>query len=257
MALRYTTIDKRRETKKEKANFERSIKVEKDFARQLRKIADKVGHIVDAFDPNDMAAMSSAELMLMEYAKLIKPWAAAVSNRMITDVSRRDERQWGKVSEKMGTEIRREIHRTNPTGNLLRSLLNEQVALIQSIPLDAAKRVHEYTLRGLESGARAAEIAEKIQKSGKVSKSKAMLIARTEVARTSSLLTESRAKQIGSEGYIWRTSKDQDVRHSHKKMEGKFVRWDSPPTLSDGTTTHAGQIYNCRCWPEPVIPDDI
>jgi uncharacterized protein with gpF-like domain len=46
------------------------------------------------------------------------------------------------------------------------------------------------------------------------------------------------------------------VRESHKAMNGKFVRWDSPPTLSDGTTTHAGQIYNCRCYPDPVLPED-
>ena len=36
-------------------------------------------------------------------------------------------------------------------------------------------------------------------------------------------------------------------------MEGKFVRWDSPPTL-DGMTGHAGEFPNDRCYPEPVIP---
>ena len=233
------------------------MKIENDFARQLRKIAEKVGVIVDAFDENDPVAMSAAELLLMKYAELIKPWAKATSQRMITEVSRRDAKQWERVGKNMSTEIAREIHRSNPTGKLLRALLDEQVTLIQSIPLNAAKRVHKLTIEGLEQGARAAEIAESIQKSGKVSKSRAMLIARTEVARTSSLLTESRASQIGSEGYIWRTSRDEDVRPAHRKMEGKFVRWDTPPHLEDGTTTHAGQIYNCRCYPEPVIPDDI
>lgn len=257
MTLRYVTTDRRRETKAEKAKFERSIKAENDYARALRKIAAKVGDMVDDFDPLDPQQMSAVERILREYSELIKPWARAVSQRMLTDVSRRDARQWEKVSKTMSGEIKKEIHRSNPTGKLLRALLDENVSLIQSIPLDAAKRVHKWTLEGLSSGARAAEIAEKIRKSGHVSKARAMLIARTEVARTSSLLVESRAKQIGSEGYIWRTSRDQDVRHSHAEMEGKFVRWDSPPTLSDGTTTHAGQIYNCRCYPEPVIPDDI
>jgi uncharacterized protein with gpF-like domain len=69
------------------------------------------------------------------------------------------------------------------------------------------------------------------------------------------VLTQARAEHIGSEGYIWRTSNDSDVRHSHKEMNGRYVRWDTPPRLSDGTVTHAGQIYNCRCYPEPVIPD--
>lgn len=257
MTLRYQTQDKRTETKAEKAKFERSIRIENDYARALKRIADKVGDIVAAFDPLDPEQMSAAERLLMQYSQMIGPWARAVSARMLTEVSRRDAREWNKVSKTMSAEVKREIHRSNPTGKLLRALLDENVTLIQSIPLDAAKRVHKLTLEGLETGARAAEISQSIQRSGKVSKSRAMLIARTEVARTSSLLTESRAKQIGSEGYIWRTSRDKDVRHSHHLMEGKFVRWDTPPTLSDGTTTHAGQIYNCRCYPEPVIPDDI
>ena len=80
-----------------------------------------------------------------------------------------------------------------------------------------------------------------------------MLIARTEVARTASGLTEARARHVGSDGYFWRTAKDADVRDSHRQMEGKFVKWNEPPTLSDGTVTHAGQIYNCRCYAEPVI----
>lgn len=257
MTLRYQTVDRRTETRAEKTKFKRSIKVENDYGRALRRISDKVGAIVDGFDPLDPEQMSAAERLLRQYAELIRPWARAVSSRMLTEVSRRDAREWNKVSKTMSAEIKREIHRSNPTGRLLRALLDENVSLIQSIPLDAAKRVHRLTLRGLETGVRASEIASEIRRSGKVSSSRAMLIARTEVARTSSLLTESRAKQIGSEGYIWRTSRDEDVRHSHHLMEGKFVRWDSPPTLSDGTTTHAGQIYNCRCYPEPVIPDDI
>ncbi len=257
MTLRYQTIDKRRETKREREKFKASIKLEKEFGRHLRKIAAKIGHLVEQFDPEVPEEMTELEHMLREYSNLIKPWARAVSRRMLTDVSRKDEREWVKVSATMSSSIKEELHRTSATGKLLRALMGEQVELITSLPLDAAKRVHDLTLKNLEAGGRSKDIAKEIMRTGEVTKSRATLIARTEVARTSSLLTQSRAQQIGSEGYIWRTSHDQDVRKAHKEMEGKFVRWDSPPTLSDGTTTHAGQIYNCRCYPEPVIPDDI
>lgn len=133
--------------------------------------------------------------------------------------------------------------------------LAEQVALIKSLPIEAAQRVHALTIEGLENGTRAAEIAKEIRRSGEVSESRANLIARTEVSRTASALTQARAQHIGSEGYIWRTSGDSDVRHSHAQMNGRFVRWDSPPTL-DGMTGHAGEYPNCRCYPEPVIPEN-
>lgn len=265
MVLRYKSVDERqqavrdrkRETKEQKAKFDASIKIERDFARHLRKIAAVIGHKVEQFDPNDATEMSELQNLLRQYAQIIKPWAKAVSKRMLTDVSRKDEREWNKVSKKMSEGIRAEVHKNSVTGKLLRALHAEQVDLITSLPLEAAQRVHELTIKNLEKGGRSVDIAKEIMRTGLVTQGRANLIARTEVARTSSLLTESRAKSIGSEGYIWRTSHDQDVRLSHKKMEGKFVRWDSPPTLIDGTTTHAGQIYNCRCYPEPVIPDDI
>ena len=134
--------------------------------------------------------------------------------------------------------------------------MGAQVSLIQSIPTKAAERVHKLVLENFEQQGRASEIAEEIKRSGKVASSRATLIARTEVARTSSLLTQSRAEHVGSEGYIWRTVHDSDVRPSHKKMDGKFVKWNSPPTL-DGMTGHAGQLPNCRCFAEPVIPEEL
>lgn len=138
-------------------------------------------------------------------------------------------------------------------------LMHDQVALIKSIPLEAAKRVHDWTLTGIEEATRSREVAAEILRSNEVAASRATLIARTEVARTASKLTESRARYVGSDGYIWRTSGDSDVRESHRQMNGKFVRWDENggegAHLTDGTTCHAGQIYNCRCYPEPVIPE--
>jgi SPP1 gp7 family putative phage head morphogenesis protein len=155
----------------------------------------------------------------------------------------------------MGRQLTNEIMET-PTGALFRSRLAEQVTLIKSLPLEAAQRVHELTTEALVDGRRSAELAEEIAKSGQVTASRAKLIARTEVSRTASMLVETRSRGAGSEGYIWRTAGDSDVRDSHKEMNGKYVRWDTMPTLSDGTRTHAGQIYNCRCYPEPVIPED-
>lgn len=257
MALRYTTVDRRSETKAQRAEFSASIRIEREFGVHLRKIATKVGHLVEQFDPNDHAEMTELEHMLQQYAEIIKPWARAVSRRMLTDVSRKDEREWKKVSKSMSESIRAEIHRRNPTGQMLRRLHAEQIDLITSLPLEAAQRVHDLTIKNLSDSGRASEIAKEIMRTGEVTTSRATLIARTEVARSSSLLVESRAKSIGSEGYIWRTSLDHDVRESHKKMEGKYVPWNKPPTLIDGTTTHAGQIYNCRCYPEPVIPDEL
>lgn len=161
---------------------------------------------------------------------------------------------WREHSRDMGVALRREIENA-PTGEVLRQLQAEQVYLIKSIPLDAAQRVHDLATEATITSTRASEIAKAILASESVSESKARLIARTEVSRAASNLVQARATWAGSDGYIWRTSGDADVRPSHAAMEGKYVRWSSPPTL-DNLKGHAGCLPNCRCFSEPMFPDD-
>lgn len=237
-----------------RGNPNKSRRAEKSYARSLRKIADQVGHLIGVYPPGDPSSVPAIMQMLQKYAEALDVWALRTASAMVAEVENRDRKAWMAAAAEMSVELRREIQ-TAPTGEIMQALLSEQVTLIKSIPLDAAKRVHELTLQGLEDSSRGSEIVAEIMRSGEVAIGRANLIARTETARTASVLTQARATHIGSEGYIWRTAGDSDVRHSHKEMNGKFVRWGDPPTLSDGTTTHAGQIYNCRCYPEPVLPE--
>lgn len=191
---------------------------------------------------------------LEAYATQITPWARSVASYMLADVARRNAREWKQHSRDVGIALRAEVEHA-PTGALLQQLLAENVNLIRSIPEKAAKRVHEKTLEALTTGARADTIARDILATTHATAARAKLIARTEVARTANSLTMARALHVGSEGYIWRTVGDADVRDSHAEMEGKYILWAVTPKLSDGTITHAGMIYNCRCFAEPVLPD--
>ncbi|MDX7880463.1 phage head morphogenesis protein [Acinetobacter nosocomialis] len=191
---------------------------------------------------------------LNEYANTLHHWAQNAAGRIITDVALRDEKTWLIYAQDMSRGMREQIRNTD-TGAVYQELLNEQVRLIKSLPQEAAQRVHDLSTRSLIEGSRASEVAGLIMATGKVTRSRANTIARTEVSRASCLFTQARAENLGSEGYIWRTSEDGDVRPSHKEMNGKFIRWDKPPTL-DRLTGHAGCLPNCRCYAEPVIPED-
>jgi SPP1 gp7 family putative phage head morphogenesis protein len=231
---------------------------ERWYETQLRKVARHVGDIIrgiaEGFEPGAPGVAPVVDRAMSDYSTLLDSWARIQGSKMIQQVARSDEEAWMQRAREMASWLKREL-RTTPTGPIMDALLAEQVGLIKSIPLAAAQRVHKIVQDAQISGVRADTVAAEIMRTNEVSASKARLIARTEVARASSKLTEARARRIGSKGYIWRTSTDADVRHSHKEMEGKYVDWDNPPTLSDGHTTHAGQIFNCRCWCEPVIPD--
>lgn len=213
--------------------------------------------MVNGFPAGDPEYVPTIEQLLRRYAEALTPWAERTAAAMLEDVNRRDAQAWAEHAEEMSRGLRLEL-RSAPTGEAMKALMAEQVALIKSIPLEAAQRVHRLTIEGLEDGARAREISSEIQRSGEVAKSRADLIARTEVSRTATTLTEARAQHIGSEGYIWRTAGDGDVREDHRELEGTYVRWDSPPIADKrtGRRAHAGCIYGCRCYPEPVFPKD-
>lgn len=231
-------------------------RAESSYNTRLCQVAKQVAAIIHGFDPNEVVSNNSRLIATLEgYAELITPWAISVANYMIADVARRNARTWIEHGKEMGQSLRAEIDQA-PTGALYKALMLEQVGLIKSLPLEAAKRVHALTNEGLVDSRRAAEIAKEILRTGEVSVNRARLIARTEVARTASNFTQARAVFAGSEGYIWRTSGDGDVRDTHQHMNGKYVRWDDPPkTDTNLAPYHAGCGPNCRCFPEPVLPD--
>lgn len=218
-------------------------------------VAKQVGLVVKGLAPNgvvkDPAVLVKA---LRDYAALLRPWAKSVSEYMLAEVLRRDKTMWIKNSKEMGEGVRQAVT-NSPVSYALAALQDSQVELITSLPLQAAQRVHELTLESLVDSRRASEIAREILNTGNVTEARARLIARTEVTRASSNLVQVRSQYAGSDGYVWRTSGDFDVRDSHAKMEGKYVRWSMPPTL-DKMVGHAGTLPNCRCFAEPVFSDD-
>jgi SPP1 gp7 family putative phage head morphogenesis protein len=176
---------------------------------------------------------------------------------MFDAVELQDAMAWRQRSQLMSDGMRHIVDDT-AIGQVAKNILDEQVKLIKSLPIQAADRVydiHNQAIEAVVSGARSSDLVDEIMRSGGVAESRARAIARTEVGKASTAITQARALSIGSTGYVWRTSSDSDVRHSHDKMEGVFVRWDNPPTL-DGMTGHAGTLPNCRCYPEVIFPKD-
>lgn len=172
---------------------------------------------------------------------------------MLADVRNRDEAAWNAHAKLISVGMRRELVYA-PTGDIYDQLMREQVKLIKSLPLEAAGRVHDIATGLLFKGERPDRLMAEILRTGEVTEARARLIARTETSRAASNFMQARAQWVGSEGYIWRGVRDMRERTSHYEMEGKYVRWTTPPTL-DGLTGHAGCLPNCRCWAEPVLPD--
>ncbi|HBR2158355.1 TPA: hypothetical protein L9M99_002497 [Klebsiella pneumoniae] len=180
-----------------------------------------------------------------------------VGRKMFAQVEREEWNQWRSVSEEISAGLRDVIGNT-PVGMVAQDIVYRQIRYMKSLPLEAAGRVREIQERAIKAvihGERPDQLYEMIMQSGDVAASRARMIARTEIGRATTALTQARALSVGSEGYWWRI-KGAGTRASHRGMKDKFVRWDNPPTL-DGMTGHAGCLPNCDCWPEVQIPDPV
>jgi uncharacterized protein with gpF-like domain len=267
------TYDARRATRAEQYIFKQVKLAEIEYARKLRQLAKQVQQLAaemlkDA--PDDAIGVHiSAAHVIRQYGDAITPWARIVAEKMVRDVALRDSRAWRERAKHISWGLE-ELVKNTPIGHIMQERIDAQVELITSIPRDVALRVQAMAIQSTWTGERYGGIAAEIMKTTDASLARANLIARTEVARTTTEITRARAEFVGSEGYIWRTAGDEDVRPalhlpmatrrkmigSHRALEGKFIAWNAPPVSGQrGERAHAGQIYSCRCIPEVVIKD--
>lgn len=243
-------------------------RIEEDFLKSLNflstlfeKIAIISGNDVKAFQ-NKMQTFQNS----VPYDNYIND----IVKRMVTPLEARNYETWRKAArvstrshflytvlmEELKQGIKKDID----------SQIISNAALIKTLPSDTAQKVvrdiEEYALSGL----RVEEIEKLIQdKTRQHSRASARLIARTEVSKTTSALTKARSEELGLRWYVWRTMEDGDrVRKSHRIMNDVLVSWNNPPSPEllvkekDVGRYHAGNIWNCRCYSEPLIDiDDV
>lgn len=237
-----------------KNSFQKSHWIAEKYGRQLRDVARQIGRIIDSHNTLTLSGLRAMQQGIEHYTDILRPWALNVGRQVAAKLDAQDLSMWRKQSMRIGQKLR-DVVENDPAGQVLHDFMSRQVNYITSLPTEAAQRVHELSLEARTGGKRFDEVAEEIARSGEVTAARATLIARTECARTGSLLTETRAQAIGATHYVWRTSQDSHVRISHKQMEGKVLEIGNPPLLSDGTRTAPGQIYNCRCTAKIVLPE--
>lgn len=251
-----------------KGKFKPSSTAERDFSRALKKVARAAGSIVDAHvDGVKIKNPQQMQKALEDYSAVLTPWAERQSLKLLNQVQRSNTRAYKEKSKAIGTALKLQVDESD-IGAVARALLNEQVALIKSIPIEAGLRAQKIAYEAVLHGTRAEpnedtikELQEQLGLSTEVAISRAQLIAVTETARANAAINQSRAMSVGSRQYRWHNSGDEAVRHSHKfykgkRLQGMIFSWDDPPTLDDGTKGHPGTFPRCRCFAEPVFDDE-
>ena len=143
----------------------------------------------------------------------------------------------------------------------VRSFIKQNVSLIKSIGTQNHDQIVDIIHRGIRGGKTHGTVAEEIFGRFDVSKSKARLIARDQIAKLNSDLSKQRLSDAGIKKYYWDTAHDERVRGrpdglypkarpSHWAQQGKIYDLDGPGAPNLG---HPGQPIQCRCVMVPVF----
>lgn len=238
------------------------------FFDTLSKLTDLFHYI--AFSVGDDKEKYINDMRNFQNSEPFNSFVYSAVRRMVTPIAVQNMRTWRMAAKKATKNpslyrmLMSEINQGLKSD--IEIQIEENAGLIKTLPTDVAKKVTKDISDMALKGMRASEIAKVIrEQTDKHSRASAKLIARTEVSKTTTALTKARCDNLDLHWYVWRTAEDGDrVRKSHRIMEGVLVNWNEPPSpeaLAGEKSVgnyHAGNIWNCRCYPEPLIEiDDI
>lgn len=206
---------------------------------------------------------------LMQYysqsLQALQKVATELASKMVTAVSVQNAMSWREAARKstkgalIYQMLRQEMAQPHMQ-NRLQFLIQENAQYISTVP----QVVAEHTVHHIQKEQMAGKRSEDIMRDLKpymqgLKRWQIERIARTEVGKADTAITRTRAEDIGLNWYMWETSQDARVRHSHDHMQDVLVNWNDPPSPEALVREkpvghyHAGNIYNCRCLALPIV----
>ena len=192
--------------------------------------------------------------------------AQAMATHLFSDGHRtwREAAAAGSKGRMIYQALQKELQSTQ-VGTTYHNIVYNNAEVIRSVPHRIAAQMTAKIAQRAEQGLRpAAMLDEVLSLYPNMTKTHAMLIARTETSKATTALTRARCDAAGVGWYVWETCDDERVRDSHILMDGVVISWNEPPSPEELNHErsyghyHAGETFNCRCYPAPLLEyDDV
>jgi SPP1 gp7 family putative phage head morphogenesis protein len=131
---------------------------------------------------------------------------------------------------------------------MLEYFTHENATLISSIPDELHREVASLTARAFTKRMNPDTFAAMLQERFDIAEGRARFIARDQLGKLWGQLNAYRQRGVGITEFIWRTRRDDRVRPSHRKLEGKTISFTDLPPFG-----LPGEDYGCRCTGDPIV----
>ncbi|MEX3555269.1 MAG: phage minor head protein, partial [Burkholderia gladioli] len=153
---------------------------------------------------------------------------------------------------KKGFSVRFSMSRE--ANDVYRATIAENVGLIRSIASEHLDKVQGLVMRSVTQGRKLDELTVELAKRYAITKKRVAFIARDQNNKATAVITRVRQRELGITQARWMHSAGgKEPRPSHVAANGKLYDIDKGMYL-DGEWIRPGELPNCRCVSQSVIP---
>lgn len=169
--------------------------------------------------------------------------------------SKRTDAQLQAILKKIGFSV--DFKMTKAQRDIVAAVVNENVALIKSIPDQYIKGVEGAVMRAVQVGGDVGGLAKELENTFGVTKRRAQFIARDQNAKATSAMNRARQIELGVQFAEWQHSGGgRHPRPSHVSAGKTRVRYDVQKGWFDPDVKQwifPGQLPNCKCVSRSII----
>ena len=154
------------------------------------------------------------------------------------------------VERAIGIDVSAMIQREG-LADAIELAVRRNTQLITSLADDMIGRVEQAVLQNATSGGSVKALRERLQNDFGIADRRARLIARDQMGKINSEMSQIRHREAGIEEYVWSTSRDERVRSLHADLDGTTYKYGQPTGAEEGLPP--GQPIQCRCTARAVV----
>jgi uncharacterized protein with gpF-like domain len=167
---------------------------------------------------------------------------------------RRSDAALRKILKDAGFTVKFQI--TPAMRDVMQATVQENVALIRSIPTQFHTQVEGLVMRSVTEGRDLSSLTRELAKRHGITKRRAELISRDQINKASSMLRRARETEMGIKEGVWLHSHGgKQPRPTHLRNHGKrfnLIKGWPDPALK-GKRIWPGTEINCRCTWRPLV----
>jgi uncharacterized protein with gpF-like domain len=171
-------------------------------------------------------------------------------------ISKRTDAQLAKILRDGGFTLNN-FAMTRAQRDIINATVNQNVALIKSIPQKFLGEVEGMVMRSVQTGRDLGQLSDDLRKQFGVTKRRAALIARDQNNKATSALINARYQEVGIAEAIWvHSTAGKEPRPTHLAAGMAKTRYKCSEGWFDpheGRHIFPGELINCRCVSRPVV----